>query len=430
MGGQSPPAGDLDHQEDNDGQTVVSKRNVPEIIIGNAEELDSLLESGALEMSSSESWTRRKDSDGESPTNRRTSRGAVVASKEQSGVEEKVSQSAMIAMLCGHAFSASLLLVVNKWALQVLPYVWVLTTMQFVPAVLVVGLAGSLGLVEVEPLKLRKLIAFMPAAGMFFITMTAGNAVVKHSNVDTFIVMRALVPIPAAFLETLSLGEPCPSAKSWLGLCTLVFGAVCFASANRGIAIRSASWVTLFLVMMPVDAVLIKHLINTTGLSPWGLVLYQNLIAGCLGIFCVLVFELNSERARSDFAQKLSGGGKATMMPVLLSCCLGISVSFFQMKVRRIVSSTAFMVLGVSNKLLALLINQLTMKANSSVFSVGSVLLSIGGALFFQQTVKGKGISQAPRLKTESSSANAKAYFAMLAGLVWAGILNVSEKAA
>jgi len=192
----------------------------------------------------------------------------------------------------------------------------------------------------------------------------------------------------------------------------------------------SSSWMILFLVMMPVDAVLIKHLINTTGLSQWGLVLYQNLVAACLGIFCTLSMELSSEQVRASAWEKLSSGGLWTVGPVVLSAVLGISVSYFQMSVRKVVSSTAFMVLGVSNKLLALLINQLAMEANGGFVSVMSVLLSIGGAVGFQQTVKGKGLSQAPQAAPHSNSeaGSLKAYLAMIVGLIWAAYLNISER--
>lgn len=358
----------------------------------------------------------------------------VGASAQQQTVGEKPPSTRYILLLiCGHAMSASLLLVVNKWALQALPYIWVLTTLQFAPAVLIILISASLGFVKVDRLSLPRLAAFFPASGMFFITMTAGNAVVQHSNVDTFIVMRALVPMPSAFLETFALGEPCPRPASWAGLCVLLLGAVGYASVNRGITVKSQSWMLLFLVMMPVDGVLIKHLINSTKLSPWGLVLYQNLLAGGLGVLCTLCFELNGPGAMEDLTDKLLNGGFSTLCPVALSCILGVSLSFFQMQVRRYISSTAFMVLGVSNKLMALLINQLAMDANSSFISIGSVLLSIGGAVCFQQTVKGRGVSQAPQstkpnMQSEGQGASFKAYFAMLVGLVWASYLNIAEK--
>lgn len=336
---------------------------------------------------------------------------------------------AMVAFLvCGHAVSASLLLVVNKWALKVFPYVWVLTTLQFVPTALLVLSLNQLGVMEVDPLERKKLVAFMPAAGMFFITLTAGNAIVKHTNVDTFIVMRSLVPIPCAFLETFALGEPCPRPISWFGLLTILMGAVCYASANRGIALGGLSWMVLFIVMMPVDGVLIKHLINTSGLNTtWGLVLYQNTLAGVFGILCTFMVELSPPGAFEDVTSRLSTGGVHTWLPLVLSTVLGVSVSFFQMSVRKVVSSTAFMVLGVSNKLLALLVNQLTMEANGSFLSISGVVTSIFGAVAFQQTVKGRGIAQAQRPVTAAQKGSGKAMIAMCIGLIWAGVLSAQD---
>jgi len=332
-------------------------------------------------------------------------------------------------LVCGHAVSASLLLVVNKWALKVFPYIWVLTTLQFVPTALLVSLLNQAGVMEVDALERNKLVAFLPAAGMFFITLTAGNAIVKHTNVDTFIVMRSLVPIPCAFLETFVLGEPRPRPLSWLGLITILLGAVLYATANRGIAVSGLAWMILFIVMMPVDGVLIKHLINTSGLNTtWGLVLYQNTLAGAFGIVCTLLVELSPPNAWHDAGARLSTGGLQTWLPVLLSMLLGVSVSFFQMSVRKVVSSTAFMVLGVSNKLLALLVNQLTMEANSSFVSIAGVVTSIFGAVGFQQTVKGKGIAQAQRAVVVSQkNRNERAMIAMMIGLVWAGVLSISD---
>jgi len=129
-------------------------------------------------------------------------------------------------LVLGHATCASCLLIVNKWALKEFPFVWTLTTLQFLFAAVVTYVAGKLGFIEVDALSWQKLIKFFPAAGMFFITITAGNAVVNVSNVDTFIVMRSVVPIPSAILESLVLKEPWPAAKSWLGLATVLLGAI------------------------------------------------------------------------------------------------------------------------------------------------------------------------------------------------------------
>jgi len=322
-------------------------------------------------------------------------------------------------MVVGHAISTSGLLVVNKWALQRFPYVWLLTTLQFLPAAMVVGSLGALGVLDVDPLEFRKVVAFLPAAGMFFITMTAGNAVVKITNVDTFIVLRALVPLPCALLETFALGEPFPSPQSWLGLLTLVAGALIYANANKGLATESYEWMILFLVMMPIDGVLIKHLINTIGLNGWGLVLYQNLIAGCMGLWLTSMVELQSVDAAVQAFSVLVDPEISAWKPVFLTTCLGILLSFFQMTVRRLISSTAFMVLGVANKLLALLLNQISLQANRDFMSVSGVVISIGGAVAFQRTVQGQGISQANPQKTGARQGLRQSYIAMLLGMLW-----------
>lgn len=306
-----------------------------------------------------------------------------------------ISSGRCLFLVCGHACCAASLLVVNKWALKRFPYVWTLATVQFLFASSLTFAAGKLGLVEVDALDLKKLMKFFPAAGMFFVTITAGNAVVGVSNVDTFIVMRSVVPIPSAMLEAFVLGEPCPAMKSWLGLAIILLGAIGYCSANQGLIVGSVSWVTLYLVLMPLDGVLIKHLVGASGLSSWGLVLYNNVCAAVPGLVFSLLLErelLLTPGLASSFCTS------SVLAPCILSCFAGLAISFFQLNVRKAISSTAFMVLGVSNKFLSVLINQVAkMDANNDIASLGSVLISILGAILFQQTVSGRGMSQAPK---------------------------------
>jgi len=337
-------------------------------------------------------------------------------------------QAAVVGIVVGHAVSAATLVIINKWALKVFPYLWTLTTAQFSFAAIVAWLCGQVGLVKVDAFDFKKFVAFFPAAGMFFITITAGNAVVQTANVDTFIVMRSAVPIPTAILESLMLKEPCPPMRSWAGLVTIMIGAFGFAAANKGLFMESISWVILYMVMMPVDGVLIKHLIGSMGFTPWGMVFYNNMCAALPGIFFSLTLELNSAEAWSDMFAAASKPGAA--FPIFLSCMMGVSVSFFQLNVRKAISSTAFMVLGVSNKFLTVMINQFVkMDANRDPTSLCSVLLAIMGAVLFQQSVKGKGVSQAPPPKpAKAPTADPRAFAAMLFALCWCAYITMSQK--
>merc|ERR1740121_3538122 len=127
---------------------------------------------------------------------------------------------------CGHCLSASFLTISNKYAMNQfhpppLPggghagvYVWTLTLIQFVFAATCAKIAGETGLVICEPLQLRKCLAFFPAAGMFMITIVAGNAVMNYASVNAFLIIRSLVPMPVALVETILYADPYPPITS------------------------------------------------------------------------------------------------------------------------------------------------------------------------------------------------------------------------
>lgn len=72
-------------------------------------------------------------------------------------------------------------------------------------------------------------------------------------------------------------------------------------------------------------------------------------------------------------------------------------------------------VLGVSNKILSVLLSQLArLDANSDLLSIGSVFASILGAIFFQQNVKAANGRQR-RISPRKRHASAAAEF----GRVW-----------
>jgi len=365
---------------------------------------------------------------------KRGSSAALMAAAMEAGLaseaappKPEVSQSQALRLVLGHALCASCLLVINKWALKEFPFVWTLTTLQFLFAAVVTYLAGRLGFIEVDALDMRKLIKFFPAAGMFFITITAGNAVVSSSNVDTFIVMRSVVPIPCALLEAVILNEPYPAVRSWAGLGIVLLGAIGYSAANQGLLVDSAAWVVLYLVLMPLDGVLIKHLVSESELSPWGLVLYNNVCAVVPGLLFSALLELGNPSDAGAMATILIERPILVGAPIILSCWSGLAISYFQLNVRKVISSTAFMVLGVSNKILSVLLNQLArLDSNADFSSIGSVLASIFGAILFQQTVKGNGISQAP--KSEVKCGEHWARILVVVGVCAAATISYSQK--
>jgi len=338
-------------------------------------------------------------------------------------------RGSVLLMVLGHALCSSGLVVVNKWALKEFPFVWTLTLMQFAAAAIVAFVLGKMGVIQVDALEFHRLVHFFPAAGMFFMTITAGNVVVSTSNVDTFIVMRSVVPIPCAILEAIVLKEPCPAKRSWLGLIVVLLGAMGYCITNSELSANSKVWVWLYLVLMPFDGVLIRKIVTTSGLQPWGLVLYNNTCAVLPAIIFSSALELFSPSERGEMASRIAALPMKIAVPALLACIGSLAMSYFQLNVRRAISSTAFAVLGVANKVFAVLLNQLAqLDTNSDLRSIACVLASILGALLFQQSVKGKGISQAPQVDSTKGQLRARIFVGV--GILAAAYLAYAQKAA
>merc|ERR1740121_2429808 len=118
-----------------------------------------------------------------------------------------------------------MLTIVNKWAMNEFhppfvagvphgSYVWTLTTIQFIVAASAAKLGGVLRLFVCEAIQWRKALAFFPAAGMFMITIVAGNAVMNYASVNAFLIIRSLVPMPVALVETILYADPYPPITS------------------------------------------------------------------------------------------------------------------------------------------------------------------------------------------------------------------------
>ena len=70
--------------------------------------------------------------------------------------------------------------------------------------------------------------------------------------------------------------------------------------------------------------------------------------------------------------------------PVALSCVFGLAISFFGFSCRQALSATSFTVVGVTNKLLTVLINVTVWAKHASNFGVCMLLVCIGGGVLYQ----------------------------------------------
>lgn len=304
-------------------------------------------------------------------------------------------QASVYGIAAGYCISASLLSIINKWAIMRFPYPGALTALQYFTSTLGVLLCGSLKLVEHDRLDLQIMWRFLPAAIIFYLSLFTNSELLLHANVDTFIVFRSAVPIFVAIGETVYLNQPWPSLKTWLSLATIFGGSVMYVLTDYQFTLTAYSWALAYLVSMSIDFVYIKHVVMTIGLNTWGLVLYNNLEALLLFPLELLIMgEL--KKIKHDIEDDLPWHSLSVVLPVGLSCLFGLSISFFGFSCRRAISATGFTVLGIVNKLLTVVINLVIWDKHSTfVGTVGLLICMFGGVLYQQSTSKPKAVKAA-----------------------------------
>ncbi|XP_020589718.1 GDP-mannose transporter GONST3 [Phalaenopsis equestris] len=299
-------------------------------------------------------------------------------------------QASIYGIAAGYCISASLLSIINKWALMKFPYPGALTALQYLTSALGVLLCGRLNLLDHNKLDLSTMLKFLPAAVIFYLSLFTNSELLLHANVDTFIVFRSVVPMFVAVGETLFLMQPWPSLSTWLSLTTIFVGSLIYVLTDYQFNLTAYGWAAAYLLSMSIDFVYIKHVVMTIGLNTWGLVLYNNLEALLLfPLELVVMGEL--KKIKHEIVNESEWFSVGVILPVGLSCLFGVAISFFGFSCRRAISATGFTVLGIVNKLLTVVINLMIWDKHSTLIgTIGLLICMLGGVLYQQSTSKPK----------------------------------------
>ncbi|CAN0896162.1 GDP-mannose transporter GONST3 [Linum grandiflorum] len=298
-------------------------------------------------------------------------------------------KTSIYGVAAGYCISASLLSIINKWAVMKFPYPGALTALQYFTSAAGVILFGSMKLLDHDKLDLLTMWRFLPAAIIFYLSLFTNSELLLHANVDTFIVFRSVVPIFVAVGESLFLHQPWPVLKTWLSLATIFGGSVLYVLTDYQFTLTAYSWALAYLISMTVDFVYIKHVVMTVGLNTWGLVLYNNLEALLLFPLELLIMgEL--KKIQHEISEETDWYSFEVVLPVGLSCLFGLAISFFGFSCRRAISATGYTVLGVVNKLLTVIINLVIWDKHATFVGTVGLLICMTGGILYQQSTSNK----------------------------------------
>uniref|UniRef100_A0A5B7ADR1 Putative GDP-mannose transporter GONST4 n=1 Tax=Davidia involucrata TaxID=16924 RepID=A0A5B7ADR1_DAVIN len=309
-------------------------------------------------------------------------------------------------LVLGYALCSSLLAVINKFAITKFNYPGLLTALQYLTSALGVWVLGKLGFLHHDPFTFDTAKKFMPAAIVFYLAIFTNTNLLRHANVDTFIVFRSLTPLLVAIADTTFRKQPCPSMLTFLSLVIILGGAVGYVATDSGFTLTAYSWAFAYLITITTEMVYIKHMVTNLGLNTWGFVLYNNLLSLMMApLFWIIT---------GEYVDVFTAVGSSTgnlfdvgaFFAVSLSCVFGLLISFFGFAARKAISATAFTVTGVVNKFLTVGINVLIWDKHASPFGLLCLLLTIAGGVLYQQSVTGIGIATSQRKSVVSKQLN------------------------
>ncbi|KAI3814593.1 hypothetical protein L1987_14233 [Smallanthus sonchifolius] len=305
-------------------------------------------------------------------------------------------------LVIGYALCSSLLAVINKFAITKFNYPGLLTALQYLTSALGVWGLGKLGFLSHDPFVWETAKKFLPAAVVFYLAIFTNTNLLRHANVDTFIVFRSLTPLLVAVADTTFRKQPVPSKLTFLSLVIILGGAVGYVATDSGFTLTAYSWAFAYLITITTEMVYIKHMVTNLGLNTWGFVYYNNLLSLMMApLFWVITGEY-SDLFASIGANRGNLFETVAFTAVSLSCVFGLLISFFGFACRKAISATAFTVTGVVNKFLTVAINVLIWDKHASPFGLFCLLVTIAGGILYQQSVT--GVSSAPSQRDPAAS--------------------------
>jgi Triose-phosphate Transporter family len=294
-------------------------------------------------------------------------------------------------LVVGYALSSSLLAIINKYAITKFAYPALLTALQYLTSALGVWFLGKLGFLCHDAFTLETAKKFLPAAIVFYLAIFTNTNLLKHANVDTFIVFRSLTPLLVAIADTAFRKQPCPSRLTFLSLFIILGGAVGYVLTDTGFTLTAYSWAVAYLITITTEMVYIKHIVMNLGLNTWGFVFYNNLLSLMMAPFFWFITGESTEIFSKMQLRPDDWFQFDSFVAVSASCVFGLLISFFGFSARKAISATAFTVTGVVNKFLTVAINVMIWDKHANFDGLVCLISTIVGGVFYQQSVSKTG---------------------------------------
>jgi len=209
--------------------------------------------------------------------------------------------------------------------------------------------------------------------------------VLSMANVETVIVFRSCTPIAVSVFDYIFYNRAAPSIRSAFSLLLITAGAMAYILTDRDFQVNGLAayyWVTIWWVVLVFQLTYGKFLVTGINLaSLWTPVLYTNTFSIIPALLvCSIAGELRASRlAAVDI-------DSTALCWLLLSCVIGICISWAGFWCQSLVSATTYTVVGVMNKMLTVTVNVLIWDKHASPSGILALCVCLVGGSLYQQS--------------------------------------------
>jgi hypothetical protein len=155
----------------------------------------------------------------------------------------------------GYAACSSMMLIVNKLAVHLLPAPSFVLLAQVTCSWVAVKVCGLLGFIDVDELEWPKAKGFFLVSVAFLACIFANIKILQYCNVETFIVFRASTPMVIGVADWFFLGRELPNLRSTGAMMCLVVGACLYVYFDASFVVQGYIWVGIWYVIFSFDQV-------------------------------------------------------------------------------------------------------------------------------------------------------------------------------
>ncbi len=287
----------------------------------------------------------------------------------------------LVFAVVSYSICSSLLLVSNKYVLHHTEAPGFLLLCQCLFVSIIIPTLGPCGYGGVKIITSAELSRFILVVLSFVGTLFANAKALQHFNVDAIIGLRLTIPLCLSYLEYMYLERELPSRKSLVSLlgvaCSFgIYVVYDFFNQSRW---QANVWLGVWYTWTIFECVYVKHAVNVSELSTTDQAFYQNFVS--LPILFVGI-SFTERRILSTF---LENTDRMVLGLLIVTCILGLGMSYFSFLLRSMVSATTFSMVGNVCKLFTIAINSIIWELHASRTGTISVVLCIAFSTLYSQ---------------------------------------------